>query len=206
MEEVDQVFGRFWRSDRRMRLTDKLRRFVEEARQSGIVAAVVIDGSYVTAKPEPADIDLIVALRPDFNLAQELRPFEYNIQSKRWVKKTYRFDIRVALDGSALLPGAPGVLWVRSSGRSRARDRPAAQGALEDSAMIQNDEQLNQTREALIHLESAMALLARDKPNIHASRYSMMAEPIVADIRRLRREIEAYIGIDAGVGEPASST
>ena len=72
--------------------------------------------------------------------------------------------------------------------------------------MIQNDEQLNQTREALIHLESAMALLARDKPNIHASRYSMMAEPIVADIRRLRREIEAYIGIDAGVGEPASST
>src|SRR6266849_6080930 len=102
MEEVDQVFGRFWRSDRRMRLTDKLRRFVEEARQSGIVAAVVIDGSYITAKAEPSDIDLIVALRPDFDLAQELRPFEYNIQSRRRVKEVYRFDLRVAQDGSPL--------------------------------------------------------------------------------------------------------
>ena len=72
--------------------------------------------------------------------------------------------------------------------------------------MIQNDAQLNQTREALIHLESAMALLARDKTSIHPSRFALMAEPLVADIRRLRREIEAYIGIDAGIEEPASST
>jgi hypothetical protein len=70
--------------------------------------------------------------------------------------------------------------------------------------VIQNDEQLKQTREALIRLESAMALLARDKASIHPSRFSLMAEPIVADIRRLRREIEEYIGIDAE--QPASST
>ena len=72
--------------------------------------------------------------------------------------------------------------------------------------MIQNDAQLKQTREALIHLESAMALLARDKASIHPGRFALMAEPIVADIRRLRREIEAYIGIDPAVEEPASST
>ena len=40
MDQVDQVFGRFQRSDRRFRLTEKLRDFVEEARRSGIVAAV----------------------------------------------------------------------------------------------------------------------------------------------------------------------
>jgi hypothetical protein len=33
-----------------------------------------------------------------------------------------------------------------------------------------------------------------------------MAEPIVADIRRLRREIDAYTGIDPAVEEPASLT
>ena len=70
--------------------------------------------------------------------------------------------------------------------------------------MIQNDDQLNQTRQALIHLESAMALLAKDKARIHPGRFALMAEPIVADIRRLRREIEEYIGIDLTAS--ASST
>src|SRR5258707_3263075 len=32
--------------------------------------------------------------------SQELRPFEYNIQSKRMVKRLYRFDVLPALDGS----------------------------------------------------------------------------------------------------------
>ena len=102
MEEVAEAFGRFWRSDRRLRLTEQLRRFVEDARKSGIVAAVVIDGSYVTQKPEPDDIDLIVALRPGLPRDVELRPFEYNVQSRRMVKQLYRFDVKVAEDGSSL--------------------------------------------------------------------------------------------------------
>ena len=85
-EEVDAAFGRFWRSDRRIDLTAKLKRFLEDARKSGIVGAIVIDGSYVTGKAEPNDIDLIVAYRPDFELGQELRPFEYNVLSKNAIK------------------------------------------------------------------------------------------------------------------------
>jgi hypothetical protein len=99
---VGEVFGRFWRSDRRPRLTERLQAFLEDARRSGIVAAVVIDGSYVTTKEEPGDIDLIVALRTDFDLERELRPFEYNVQSKRLVRQLYRFDVRVAVNGSDL--------------------------------------------------------------------------------------------------------
>lgn len=99
-EEVQNVFGRFNRSDQRLHLTDKLRQFISAARNSGIVRAVVVDGSYITAKPEPGDIDLILVLRADFDLAQELRPFEYNIQSKRMVRRLYGFDVLPALDGS----------------------------------------------------------------------------------------------------------
>ena len=76
MDEVDQTFGRFQRSDKRLQLTKQLRTFVDEARRSRSASSVVLNGSYVTAKDEPADIDLIVALRPDFDLSQELRPFE----------------------------------------------------------------------------------------------------------------------------------
>lgn len=100
IEEVDETFGGFQRTDCRIRLTQKLRLLVEEARRSGIVAALVIDGSYVTRKNEPEDIDVIVALRPDFDLTQPLLPFQYDLRSKRRIKEKYRFDARAAVDGS----------------------------------------------------------------------------------------------------------
>jgi len=100
IEEVADAFGRFWRSDQRIKLTTRLKKFILEARRSGNVAAVVIDGSYVTGKPEPEDIDLVVALKPDVDLDRELTPLEYKIQSKRVVKSEYRFDIYAVPDGS----------------------------------------------------------------------------------------------------------
>lgn len=81
-------------------MTEKLKQYVEEVRAAGIAKAVIIDGSYITAKFGPSDIDLILVLRADFDLVQELRPFEYNVQSKRMVKRKYRFDVFPAVDGS----------------------------------------------------------------------------------------------------------
>lgn len=100
LEEVKAAFGQFRRSDRRPQLTERLARYIQDARNSGVVSAVVIDGSYVTAKEEPGDIDLIVALWPDFDLTAEMRPLEYNIQSKSMVRKLYGFDVLPAVDGS----------------------------------------------------------------------------------------------------------
>ncbi len=71
-----------------------------EVKLAGFVTVVIVDGSYVTAKQEPSDIDLIVCLRPDLDLSQELRPFEYNVCSRRMVKKLYKFDVFVVVDGS----------------------------------------------------------------------------------------------------------
>lgn len=100
MEEVKMAFGKFRRSDRRPQLTERLMSFIQDAGNSGVVSAVVIDGSYITAKEEPSDIDLIVALRPGLDLTTEMRPMEYNIQSKPMVKKLYGFDVLPAVDGS----------------------------------------------------------------------------------------------------------
>lgn len=100
LAEVNQVFGQFRRSDQRPQLTERLTRYIQDARNSGVVSAVLIDGSYVTNKEEPGDIDLIVALRPDLDLTAEMRPLEYNIQSKAMVRKLYGFDVLSAVDGS----------------------------------------------------------------------------------------------------------
>lgn len=100
IDEVEKAFGQFRRTDRRPHLTEKLRRYIESVRQSGLAAAVLVDGSYVTAKDEPGDIDLVLVLRSDFDLQAELRPTEYNIQSKRVVRRLYGFDVLVAREGS----------------------------------------------------------------------------------------------------------
>lgn len=100
VEECENTFGRFSRSDRRPRLTATLRRYVQDARDAGIAVAIVIDGSYVTEKAEPNDIDLILVLRHDFDPSEELRPMEYNVQSKRTVRREYGIDVLPAIEGS----------------------------------------------------------------------------------------------------------
>ena len=61
--------------------------------------------------------------------------------------------------------------------------------------MIENDYQLNQTRLAIADLESVMAALKRDVLPLNAERFVVMAEPVVEQIRELRREVEEYVGI-----------
>lgn len=100
IDEVAAVFGRFQRSARRMDLTEKLRQYLGEAARAG-VKAVVIDGSYATAKDEPDDIDLIVILPEDWDFTRDLKPFEYNAVTKAGVRRLkYPFDLFVYADAS----------------------------------------------------------------------------------------------------------
>ncbi len=100
LEEVQERFGRFQSTDRRPDLFSKLSLFLAEVRACGLVESVIVDGSFVTAKDEPSDIDLILVLRPDHDDRGELRPFEYNTLSKRRVRRRFRFDILIARQGS----------------------------------------------------------------------------------------------------------
>jgi len=61
--------------------------------------------------------------------------------------------------------------------------------------MIQNEQQLRQTQEALMDLEASLAALNRRQATIHPDQYTLMAEPVVEHIRRLRAEIDDYLGL-----------
>lgn len=65
--------------------------------------------------------------------------------------------------------------------------------------MIENDNQLNQTRLAITDLESAMAALKRDVLPLNEERFAVMAEPIIDHIRELRQQVEEYVGITAAI-------
>jgi hypothetical protein len=94
LEEIERVFGSFQRSGRRPVLMQRLKEYVSEAARAGWRATVIIDGSFVMSRvDEPEDIDVILVLPSEWDMAADLRPFEYNLISKKRVKKKYGFDV-----------------------------------------------------------------------------------------------------------------
>ena len=65
ISEAEVIFRFGSSSRRRKRLALRLRRWTELARVVGGLR-LLIDGSFVTAKPEPDDIDAVILLPPDF--------------------------------------------------------------------------------------------------------------------------------------------
>lgn len=100
LDEIGARFGRFQTTDRRIRLFEKLRALVEEERQAGLAIEIIVDGSFVTDKPEPGDIDLLIVLPADYNSSVELPPFRYNATSPASLRRRYRLDFFVIRKGS----------------------------------------------------------------------------------------------------------
>lgn len=100
LEEIGDRFGSFQRTDRRQRLFENLQAYVRELEGAAIGASLIISGSFVTAKPDPGDIDLVLVLPANFVLDQERPPFQYNVMSQRITRRGYGFDVVVAREGS----------------------------------------------------------------------------------------------------------
>ena len=100
LDEIKKAFGSFQQSDRRPRLFARLEMFLSEAKGAQLVASVVVDGSFVTAKPEPNDIDLILELAAGHDFAADLSPAAYNVVSKQRVHRRFGFDLLVARENS----------------------------------------------------------------------------------------------------------
>jgi hypothetical protein len=55
---------------------------------------VIIDGSFIMPKVDsPGDIDIVVVMPANWHKQIELKPFQYNLISKRMVKTEYGFDV-----------------------------------------------------------------------------------------------------------------
>ena len=83
-----------------MRLWARLKEFLREVKACGLVEAVLLNGSFVTSKPAPNDIDLILVVRENHDFSADLAAEEYNVLSKRRVFRRHQFDLLVARAGS----------------------------------------------------------------------------------------------------------
>ena len=99
LDEIRQRFGTFQGSDRRIQLFARLEQLVAELRRSGRFAALIVDGSFVTSKSAPEDIDLVVTLRADHDWNADLGPSDYLLVSRPVLRRRFGFDVLLATDG-----------------------------------------------------------------------------------------------------------
>lgn len=100
MDEAEQPFGVFQSSDSRPRLWERFTEFIRQVKECGFVETVIVDGSFVTAKPAPSDIDLVLVLATSHDFSADLPPAHYSLLAQRRVQRRFGFDIIVVKDGS----------------------------------------------------------------------------------------------------------
>ena len=61
-----------------------------------------MDGSFVTAKPSPNDIDAIAVLQPGHDFERDLLLSEYALVSRHLLARRFHFDVIVAERDSAV--------------------------------------------------------------------------------------------------------
>ena len=62
----------------------------------------MLDGSFVTTKTSPNDIDLIAVLAAGHNFERELTAFEYNLVSRSFLRRRFGLDVVLARRDSPL--------------------------------------------------------------------------------------------------------
>jgi len=102
LADVHARFGNFQGSDIRQRHFVGLEKLVAAMQRSGLFEALLLDGSFVTVKPSPNDIDLVAVLRPGHNFERDLPLSEYALVSRAMLRRRFRFDIIVAEKDSQL--------------------------------------------------------------------------------------------------------
>jgi hypothetical protein len=90
-----------WKVDRRQVLFRQLSDYVAAAERSKAVRDVIVDGSFVTDKDAPGDIDLLIVPADHYPRGEMMLPRDYNVLSARRIRGQFEFDVLLAGRGSA---------------------------------------------------------------------------------------------------------
>lgn len=124
LDEIKACFGNFQGSDRRPALFAALEELVGDLKKSSLIVALVVDGSFVTSKAAPNDVDVLIVLGKGHDWQADLTAGDYALLSRNRLRRRFGFDVLVAEDGSELY-------WKYVRFYSQSRELPqAAKGIL----------------------------------------------------------------------------
>jgi sulfur carrier protein ThiS len=102
LDEIKARFGSFQSSDRRPELFAKLEELIDELGKSSLIVALVVNGSFVTGKAAPNDVDVVIVLGKGHDWQADLTPADYALLSHSRLRRRFGFDVLVAEDDSEL--------------------------------------------------------------------------------------------------------
>jgi len=97
-EEISDRFGRFLTTDRRPSLNAGLIRYINELKEADIGKYLIVNGSYVTQKERPSDIDVLLVLKDDVDLTGDIPPFRKNAASRKYISKYHKLDFHFGFE------------------------------------------------------------------------------------------------------------
>jgi hypothetical protein len=98
--EIRTRFGNFQGSDRRLQLFTRLEELVTAMKKSGLFETILDDGSFVTSKAAPNDVDILAVLRAGHDFERDLPVSEYALVSRVMLRRRFGFDVVVVERGS----------------------------------------------------------------------------------------------------------
>jgi len=96
--EITNKFGQFQSCDRRSTLNKELIDYFEELKQANIGKYLIVNGSYVTSKDRPSDIDVLLILKDDIDLSDNVPPYRYNACSRKYIQNHYKLDFHFGFE------------------------------------------------------------------------------------------------------------
>jgi hypothetical protein len=102
LAELRERFGTFSGSDHRSRLFARLEDLFQNMKRSGLFEILLVDGSFVTGKSAPNDIDLVAVLLPGHDFERDLPMSEYALVSRAMLRRRFAFDVLIAEQDSQL--------------------------------------------------------------------------------------------------------
>lgn len=149
--------------------------------------AIIIDGSFISSKPDPNDIDLIVALEKGHDFEMELRPMDYNVLSRKRVRRRYGFDVFVEAENSErYLERVEFFQQVKDSDDS-------TKGLFEDIAMLKSEKQLQRALHWIDVFKSSLESLKKEVLPQSRQWHKLMAEGPEEEIKRLQADVDDYL-------------
>lgn len=102
-EEVDKLFGGNAGS-RRANLTRKLLDLCNALRSLNITGKLVLDGSYISSKPEPGDFDVLLIGPPDIQARKDIESELAHLLDAERAEKEGGYTLYYASSQSPMLP------------------------------------------------------------------------------------------------------
>jgi hypothetical protein len=97
--EIENRFGKFQKTDRRILLFEKLKTLFDEVSVTNFVEEIIIDGSFISVIDYPNDIDLVVVLKEETaNL--EIPFWIQTILDSKKLSKKFQFDVVIVQKNS----------------------------------------------------------------------------------------------------------